>query len=165
LPSEPHILASRLRSCTLVCAAWQGADRKGLLFGVARQLLRPATPLAHGWLGLGSGSGARGLERLGSGEKASGRALRGPAGYKWRKIHKLTTLPNPALSLSALVHAARPELPNCVTRTRSRATASQNPPAKFLHANAHTMSPERRKPHRHATPPSWVDPCPWFYGF
>ena len=36
--SQPHILASRLRSHTLVCAACRGTDRKGLLVGVTALL-------------------------------------------------------------------------------------------------------------------------------
>ena len=43
-PTRPHILASRLLSHTLVCAACQGADHKGLLVGVTGQHGRPSRP-------------------------------------------------------------------------------------------------------------------------
>jgi len=39
-----------------------------------------------------------------------------------------------------------------------QAPRSPDPPAKALLANTHTMSLERRKPHQHDAPPSWIDP-------
>ena len=47
------------------------------------------------------------------------RALRGLAGYKWRKIHKPTTLSGPSLPLSTPVHATS-HLPRTATPTEGR---------------------------------------------
>ena len=67
-------MASHLLFHTLLCAACQGADRKGLLVGVTEQLLRPARPLGHDWLVRGGGGAALEGYEVGQhsgGEKAS----------------------------------------------------------------------------------------------
>ena len=103
------------------------------------------------------------MEALESDTRASGvarvtRAVRGHRSRKWTKLHKPSTLSSQALSSSTTVHVTRSELPQLRRSSSFKRPDHQNPPAKCLHANTHKMSTARLKQHRHATPPSRIDP-------
>ena len=63
--------------------------------------------------------------------------------------HTIPQYSSPRHTLRAAVAASQQLL---------QAPRSPDPPAKALLANTHTMSLERRKPHRHNAPPSRIDP-------
>ncbi len=80
-------------------------------------------------------------------------------------MYKITTLTCPLPPPSTPVRATPSELPS-LRRSRScKRPARRNPPANALLANAHEMSMERRKPHRHDTPPSRIDPSLCWDGY
>jgi hypothetical protein len=80
-------------------------------------------------------------------------------------MHKITTLTCPLPPPSTPVRATPSELPS-LRRSRSCKRPDRwNPPANALLANAHEMSMERRKPHRHDTPPSRIDPSLCWDGY
>ena len=76
----------------------------------------------------------------------------------WAKMYKITALAYPLLPSSTPVQVTPSELPLLRRSSSCKRPDRRSPPANALLANAHEMSMERRKQHRHDTPPSRIDP-------
>ena len=73
-------------------------------------------------------------------------------------MYNITTLICQLPPSSTPVRAIPSELPSLRRSSSCKRPDRRNPPANALLANAHEMSMERRKQHRHDTPPSRIDP-------
>lgn len=92
------------------------------------------------------------------GEAHARAALRGSRRRNRSKMYKTTSLPCPILNVSTPVRAIPSELPLLRRSSSCKRPDRRNPRLQTPARNAHKMSMERRKQHRHDAPPSWIDP-------